>query len=367
MFKKLLKGLDSTPSTPKIGRIELPEVGEGDVYYYSKAEGSDIVDWSSDSEASSSPRSPILAAPWRRSTTPQPDNLLKSRRKLSTPAPESPLSPRRGSSSSYQRAPSRTASPMVEPKSSGNRSSTPQPGPSKAAPGLLASPVPVKPVPKGILKPCKLTAIAVVMFRGRTFSSRLTTCNVAPPPKPVTLHWQLLPYNPARSKKLLYFNVAHPPSLIRDHTRMPPVPLAQAEMEKLAAEIPLSEMEIRCSQLPHWDIIVKPAGPGGVRCIDVYRAIHETFQKELSETERDHYIPAGRRKQCEAAWRKRCKEAPGLPEVHLKKGMCRIDLLEGRTIFMGLRRPVPTDDKPDRVWVLELGLPKPEQERRSSR
>lgn len=197
------------------------------------------------------------------------------------------------------------------------------------------------------------------------YLGRLTTCTIAPPPKPVTLHWQLLPYDPARSKKLLYFNVAHPPALIRDHTRMPPVPLPQAETEKLAAEIPLSEMEIRCSQLPHWDIIVKPAGPGGVRCIDVYRAIHETFQKELSETERDHYIPAGRRKQCEAAWRKRCKEAPGLPEVHLKKGMCRIDLLEGRTIFMGLRRPVPMDDKPDRVWVLELGLPK--EERRSSR
>ena len=35
MFKKLLKGLDSTPPTPKIGRMELPEVGEGDVYYFS--------------------------------------------------------------------------------------------------------------------------------------------------------------------------------------------------------------------------------------------------------------------------------------------------------------------------------------------
>lgn len=175
----------------------------------------------------------------------------------------------------------------------------------------------------------------------------------------------MLPYDPARSKKLLYFNVAHPPTLIRDHTRMPPVLLPQSEVEKLASEIPLSEMEIRCSQLPHWDIIVKRAGPGGIRCIDVYRAIYETFQRELSETERDYYTPAGRRKQCEAAWRKRCKEAPGLLEVHLKKGMCRIDLLEGRTIFMGLRRPVPTDDKPDRVWVLELGFPK--EERRSSR
>ncbi|KZT65841.1 hypothetical protein DAEQUDRAFT_497326 [Daedalea quercina L-15889] len=340
MFKKLLKGLDSLPPTPKIGRIELPEPGEGDVYYFSKAEGSAIDDWSSDSEALS-PCSPILA--WRRPSTPQPEGPFKPRRKVSTPAPESPLNPRRGSSSSYHadgwRAPSRSSSPMAETKSNGSRSATPQPGPSKATPAL-ASPVPVKAVRKGILKP-------------------------TPPPKPVTLHWQLLPYDAARSKKLVYFNIANPPAMIRDHTRMPPVSLPQAEMEKPAAEIPLTEMQIRCSQLPHWDIVVNPAGPGGIRCIDVYRAIYETFQKELSETERDHYIPSGRRRQCEAAWRKRCKEAPGLPEVNLKKGMCRIDLLEGRTIFMGLRRPVPTDDKPDRVWVLELGFPN--DGRRSSR
>ncbi|KAH9936486.1 uncharacterized protein B0H18DRAFT_950751 [Fomitopsis serialis] len=337
MFKKLLKGLDSAPPTPKIGRIELPELGEGDVFYFSKAEGSAIVDWSSDSEGSSSPRSPILA--WHRPSTPQPEGPLKSRRKHSTPVTESPLNPRRGSASSYhadiRRAPSRSTTPMVEPKSNGSRSSTPQPGSSKAAAGL-ASPVPVKAARKGILKP-------------------------SPPPKPVTLHWQLLPYEPGRSKKLIYFNVAYPPGLVRDHTRMPPVSLHQSEMEKQAAEIPLGEMQIRCSQLPHWDVIVSPVGPGGVRCIDVYRAIYETFQKELSETERDHYIPHGRRQHCEAAWRKRCKEAPGLPEVNLKKGMCRIDLLEGRTIFMGLRRPVPTDDKPDRVWVLELGFPKEER------
>lgn len=331
MFKKLLKSLDSTPSTPKMGRVELPDVGEGDVYYISTTDTSVIgKDWSSDSEGSSSPRSPI--APWRRPLTPQP-NGLKPRRRPSAPQPDSPLSPRRGSSSSQTegRKPiSRSSTPRVEDRGC-SRSATPQPGLSQVT-ERSSSPVPAKSVPKGILKP-------------------------APPPQPVTLHWQLLPYETPKSKKKLYFDVAHPPHLIRDHSHMPPVVLHSADMEKLASEIPLTEMNIRCSQLPHWDIEVSPSRPGGVRCFDVFQAIYETFHCVLSPTEKDYYIPTGRLARCEAAFRARCKATPGLRDVELSHGMRRVDILEGRTIFMGLRRPIPSDDKPDRYWVLELGFP----------
>ncbi|KAF9816362.1 hypothetical protein IEO21_04115 [Rhodonia placenta] len=317
MFKKLLKSLDSTPSTPKMGRVELPDVGEGDVYYISTTDTSVIgKDWSSDSEGSSSPRSPI--APWRRPLTPQP-NGLKPRRRPSAPQPDSPLSPRRGSSSSQTegRKPiSRSSTPRVEDRGC-SRSATPQPGLSQVT-ERSSSPVPAKSVPKGILKP-------------------------APPPQPVTLHWQLLPYETPKSKKKLYFDVAHPPHLIRDHSHMPPVVLHSADMGKLASEIPLTEMNIRCSQLPHWDIEVSPSRPGGVRCFDVFQAIYETFHWRLAR--------------CEAAFRARCKATPGLHDVELSHGMRRVDILEGRTIFMGLRRPIPSDDKPDRYWVLELGFP----------
>ncbi|CCL99746.1 uncharacterized protein FIBRA_01768 [Fibroporia radiculosa] len=333
MFKKLLKGLDSTPSTPKIGRIELPEVGEGDVFYISTSEASAIgKDWSSDSEDSSSPRSPFGA--WRRPSTPQPDNL-KTWRKTATPQPASPLSPRRGSSSSQSegwKPINRTSTPQQDIKAGCSRTSSPQPGLSRST-ERCPSPASVKPPRKGILKPM-------------------------PPPEPVTLHWLLLPYDPARSKKLIYFDIAHDPRLIRDHSNMPPVLLKSTDLEKLASEIPLSEMSIRCAQLPHWDIHVTPSGPGGIRCKDVYRAIYETFHQQLSPMEKEYYIPAERLARCEAYFRKRCKASQTLRGFEENQGMRRVDLLEGRAIFMGLRRPVEADGKPDQYWVLELGLPK---------
>jgi len=207
MLKKLLKGLDSTPSTPKIGRIELPDVGEGDVYYISTSETSAIgKDWSSDSEGPSSPRSPLTQ--WRRPTTPQPDSL-KPRRRPSTQQPTSPLSPRRGSSLSQSdgwKAVSRSSTPRPEVKSPCSRPSTPQPG-SSGVTERAASPVSAKPARRGILKP-------------------------ASPPKPISLHWQLLPYDRSRSKKLIYFDVAQPAHLIRDHTEMPPIVLKSSDSSR---------------------------------------------------------------------------------------------------------------------------------------
>lgn len=139
---------------------------------------------------------------------------------------------------------------------------------------------------------------------------------------------------------------------------MPPIILKTSDLEKPASEVPLTEMSIRCSQLPHWDIHVSRSSPGGIRCFDVFHAIYETFHFVMSPTEKDHYIPSDRLARCEAAFQKRCSASPGLRGYELSQGMRRVDLLEGQTIFMGLRRPVESDDKPDRYWVLELGLPK---------
>ncbi|PCH39822.1 hypothetical protein WOLCODRAFT_136510 [Wolfiporia cocos MD-104 SS10] len=332
MFKKLLKSLDSTPPTPKIGRLELPEVEDGGVFYIS-TDGPSVIaqQYSSDSEASS-PRSPI--APWRRPSTPQPESF-KPRRKTAVVQASSLLSPRYASSSAQldDRKPvSIIPSPKAEARDSCSRSTTPQPGSSrsagKSAPSSYSSSS-AKPALKGILKP-------------------------APPLQPMTLHWQLLPYDPAHSKKLIYFDIARDVSFIRDHTRLPPTRLAPDDLAKAAAEIPLTLMKLRCAQIPHWDIVAQPTGPGGVRCVDVFRAIHDMFRRPLSETEKEFYILPERRARCEQAFRRRCRESPGCDA----DGMRRVDLLEGRTIFMGLRRPVESDGKPDEYWVLELGLPK---------
>lgn len=154
MFKKFL-GLDSTPSTPRIGRIELPDVGGEDagVWYVSTPETSKTItqNWPSESEGPSSPRSPL--SPWRRASTPQPDNLRPWHRS-STPQPTSP-SPVCGvptSRSDSLKATRRFSAPKVERKlSQSSRSSTPQPGSSRAT-ERASSPDVAKPPLKGILK-----------------------------------------------------------------------------------------------------------------------------------------------------------------------------------------------------------------------
>ncbi|KZT09173.1 uncharacterized protein LAESUDRAFT_541747 [Laetiporus sulphureus 93-53] len=330
MFMRLLKGADSIPPAPKLGRLELPDIGEGDVYHISPLQMSAVLqDSSSDDEGSTSPLLPV--APSHRPSSPQTE-ILKPRRKIRSPRPDSPLYPTRRTVSTTQpdssdwKAGSAPSTP--EDKLSSSRPLTPQPGAPEARSDTST---PAKPL-KGILKP-------------------------APPLQPVTLHWQLLPFDPAWSKKKIYFDVARPVHFIRDHTHMPPVALTDFDLLKPASEVPLTKMDIRCSQLPHWDIFVKPSIPGGIRCIDVYDAIYQTFHCKLTTIEKDYYIPSERRTRCEAQFRRRCRESPALEAVELRDGMRRVDLLEGRTIFMGLRRPVDTDDKPDSYWVLDLGLP----------
>ncbi|KAH9949812.1 hypothetical protein B0H21DRAFT_67595 [Amylocystis lapponica] len=336
MFKKLLRGLDSTPSTPKIGSRPLPELGSGDVIYIAAGETSAIMhDWSSESDSTSSPTSPVT--PWRRAIIPQPEGLVPPRR-ASTPQADT-MSPRRVPSTSRHdphktsRRPSTSSSRLDAKSTCNSRPSSPQPGSSRGTERCASTP-PEKPPLKGILKH-------------------------VPPPPPVTLHWQLLPYDPRQSKKKIFFDVAYEVHFIRDHTTTPPVSLNRSEMEKPAAAVPLTEMTIRCPQLRHWDVHVTRAS--GVRCVDVYRAIYETFHHTLSPVEREWYLPkdAAGLARCEENFQKRCRTSPGLSEFERRQGMRRVDLLEGRRVFMGLRRPRDADDKPDSYWVLELGLPNP--------
>ena len=93
----------------------------------------------------------------------------------------------------------------------------------------------------------------------------------------------------------------------------------------------------------------------GIRCIDVFQAIVDTLRVHLSPAEQARLIPRDRARWDEH-WHRRCRAAGGLTEVEAKTPR-RVDLLEGRRIFMGLRRPLEEDGKPDSYWLLELGLP----------
>lgn len=158
-------------------------------------------------------------------------------------------------------------------------------------------------------------------------------------------------------KKKIWFDIGNDEHYIRDHTTMPPVSLPRAEMEKPAAAAGLTQMTIRVPALAHWDVHV--ARPAGIRCIDVYHAIWETFNTVLSPVECERWIPRdpAARKRWDEHWHRRCRASPGLSEVERRNGKRRVDLLEGRRIFMGLRRPLEEDGKPDSYWVLELGVP----------
>lgn len=167
------------------------------------------------------------------------------------------------------------------------------------------------------------------------------------------LHWQLLPYDPQRCKKKLYFDVAMASDLVRDHTRLPPVALHPADTDKWAATHGggLTQMIIKCQHLPHWDIVVQ--NDQGIKCRDIFEAIHRNLNLRLTEYEKSSYVEEPRRRKVQAAFEKRCRDVPMLDHVARREGLLRVDLLEGKRIFMGLTRPQDGGE----YWWLNLGMP----------
>ena len=165
----------------------------------------------------------------------------------------------------------------------------------------------------------------------------------------MNLHWQLHPYNPQSCKKRLLFDVALSVENMRDITNAAPLALGTAVMDKPAADIPLTEMRIQCRNLPHWDIVVR--NPMGITCGDVFRVIHHELSARLTDEERKLYVSERRRHAIMAAFEQRCKKDPMYDEYVRLRGLTRVDLLCGKTIFAGLVRAPDSDD----YWLLELG------------
>ncbi|KAI0695293.1 hypothetical protein BC835DRAFT_1306059 [Cytidiella melzeri] len=169
------------------------------------------------------------------------------------------------------------------------------------------------------------------------------------------LHWQLLPYDENRCRKKLYFDVAMPPDLIRDHTRMPPIAIHPSDTDKWATfplQEGLTQLIIKCALLPHWDIVVQ--NDQGIKCCDVFQAIHRSLNLRLTEYEKRSYIKEQEKTRVQEAFEKRCRDVPMLDHVARREGLLRVDLLKGQRIFMGLTRPPDGGE----FWWLHLGLPK---------
>ncbi|KAF7791462.1 hypothetical protein EIP86_002478 [Pleurotus ostreatoroseus] len=170
------------------------------------------------------------------------------------------------------------------------------------------------------------------------------------PTEPAYLHWQLLPYDPTKCKKKLLFDVALRVAAIRDHTRMPPLAIGSTDLDKPAVNLFTTEMIIRCRQLPQWDIVAR--NPSGVTCGDVFHAIHNTLCTPLTDREQHKYVTDESRERVLEAFDKRCRDTPELDEYTRQRGMMRVDLLQGKRIFIGLSCPPGSD-----VWTLDLGHP----------
>ncbi|KAH7915457.1 hypothetical protein BJ138DRAFT_89650 [Hygrophoropsis aurantiaca] len=168
-------------------------------------------------------------------------------------------------------------------------------------------------------------------------------------PPALDLHWQLLPYQPQRSKHPLHFDIAFPIDEIRfkDYP-VPNRPLTSADLDKPAANDKMTKMVIQFKNFPDWEIFIKR--DEGIRCRDVFESIYSNFNIPLTPLEERTLIHPANRKLCEEAFRLRCKLAAGLTVVEKSLGFKRVDVLLHSTLFKGLTQPKSGGD-----WVLNLG------------
>jgi hypothetical protein len=170
--------------------------------------------------------------------------------------------------------------------------------------------------------------------------------NTNPSTPPATLHWKLLPYDARRPKGKLQFDFAcEVEEIILAGAAGGSRPLSVLERNKSAAEPGLTEMVIHCAELPDWPVHV--ARQSGIRCVDVFEAIRDTYNVVLTTMERS--IHQSRVRDIE-------RRRPPTPEG-VKKGVRRRDLLDGKTVFLGLDWRTSDARYPNGSWCLKVGSP----------
>jgi hypothetical protein len=163
---------------------------------------------------------------------------------------------------------------------------------------------------------------------------------------PSTLHWTLIPYDSQRSKGKLKFDFAREVDeiIISESDQRSSRPLTIPEWNKSASEPGLTEMVIHCPQLPDWPVYI--ARQSGLRCVDVFEAIHDTYSLVLTTVERS--IHQSRIRDIE-------RQFPHSLESGATKPVRRRDLLEGETLFLGLDWRGADSRYPAGCWCLNTG------------
>ncbi|KAI0647889.1 hypothetical protein C8Q79DRAFT_537836 [Trametes meyenii] len=190
----------------------------------------------------------------------------------------------------------------------------------------------------------------------------------------LALHWQLLPpvslASPTNMQplKVVEFDVTKPVRSIkiRDFTERPYRVLRGREVDaclkkQACAGVSLPSMTIRYEPIPGLEINVTASDGANVSCKDVFEAIYTFFDKVMTADNRSDYMRSDRMNQCRDAFKKRCRASlRAVPDAEERAGMRFVDLLEGKTLFLGLKRP-HNDRHPDKYWVVDFGIPNPPQ------
>lgn len=166
-------------------------------------------------------------------------------------------------------------------------------------------------------------------------------------PEAVALSWPLTEPNRTSARKQLQrssicFDIAFDPRKSRGVTVQAfPDVAHRVDIPSDTIRLPasthctLTEMQIflDVEEFRRWPIKVKRKS--GIRCLDVFDAIYETFQRTLKPEDIRAFGEA-RIKRCERFCQQRCIDSPGLPEYNRQHGMRRVDLLRGRRFFRGI-------------------------------
>jgi len=165
---------------------------------------------------------------------------------------------------------------------------------------------------------------------------KATAKEVALKDESIVLNWPLVPYAERRhlNHPLVYYDIAFDPrdeANVKDNRKKHFLALPVRDRElPVSTHCKITEMVIEC---PHVGSLVVER-PEGLRCIDVFYAIHCKYQK----TPRKHEMPADRVRY-QRAFEQRCNDCPGLAEFNIRRvGFLRVDLLRGKRIFEGLKR-----------------------------
>jgi len=163
------------------------------------------------------------------------------------------------------------------------------------------------------------------------------------------IHWLLLPYDPRTSKRLLRFDIILPVDQIcYQYSSNVRERVSDEDPDEPAPDEPMTKMRITFEQQPFsWTRDVD--NPKRIRCRDVFEAIYNSFNQQLTLGEMWRVPNRGA---CEDAFRLRSLVL-GSSQTERSLGWKRVDVLLHHTFFHGLT----TNQEGD--WILNLGTPLP--------